>query len=283
MMIITGATGKIGSQISKLLNSQNINFTAISRTKEKLIDLNLSNMEIIEGDIDSADIWMNEPTINADDILFLVRVNDSFKILEDAKKKGINKIIFLSSASINHKDSEHSENAQDHKLFEDKIKEMGFNYVFIRPEAFMSNALYWSGLFKYSKDELNWPRLSAKYASVHENDVAEVVVEVSKSFDKFQGKVLTLTGSNVITQKYMLSEIIKQTKSQLILKEQSLADFEIYMSQFMDQKYISLREADWEYSFNNKLEITDTISTILDREPLTYREWVSDNKDQFQL
>ncbi|MFT8749152.1 SDR family oxidoreductase [Liquorilactobacillus nagelii] len=282
-MIITGATGKIGSQISKLLNSQNINFTAISRTKEKLIDLNLSNMEIIEGDIDSADIWMNEPTINADDILFLVRVNDSFKILEDAKKKGINKIIFLSSASINHKDSEHSENAQDHKLFEDKIKEMGFNYVFIRPEAFMSNALYWSGLFKYSKDELNWPRLSAKYASVHENDVAEVVVEVSKSFDKFQGKVLTLTGSNVITQKYMLSEIIKQTKSQLILKEQSLADFEIYMSQFMDQKYISLREADWEYSFNNKLEITDTISTILDREPLTYREWVSDNKDQFQL
>lgn len=283
MMIITGATGKIGSQISKLLNSQNINFTAISRTKEKLIDLNLSNMEIIEGDIDSADIWMNEPTINADDILFLVRVNDSFKILEDAKKKGINKIIFLSSASINHKDSEHSENAQDHKLFEDKIKEMGFNYVFIRPEAFMSNALYWSGLFKYSKDELNWPRLSAKYASVHENDVAEVVVEVSKSFDKFQGKVLTLTGANVITQKYMLSEIIKQTKSQLILKEQSLADFEIYMSQFMDQKYISLREADWEYSFNNKLEITDTISTILDREPLTYREWVSDNKDQFQL
>lgn len=283
MMIITGATGKIGSQISKLLNSQNINFTAISRTKEKLIDLNLSNMEIIEGDIDSADIWMNEPTINADDILFLVRVNDSFKILEDAKKKGINKIIFLSSASINHKDSEHSENAQDHKLFEDKIKEMGFNYVFIRPEAFMSNALYWSGLFKYSKDELNWPRLSAKYASVHENDVAEVVVEVSKSFDKFQGKVLTLTGSNVITQKYMLSEIIKQTKSQLILKEQSIADFEIYMSQFMDQKYISLREADWEYSFNNKLEITDTISTILDREPLTYREWVSDNKDQFQL
>ena len=282
-MIITGATGKIGSQISKLLNSQNINFTAISRTKEKLIDLNLSNMEIIEGDIDSADIWMNEPTINADDILFLVRVNDSFKILEDAKKKGINKIIFLSSASINHKDSEHSENAQDHKLFEDKIKEMGFNYVFIRPEAFMSNALYWSGLFKYSKDELNWPRLSAKYASVHENDVAEVVVEVSKSFDKFQGKVLTLTGANVITQKYMLSEIIKQTKSQLILKEQSLADFEIYMSQFMDQKYISLREADWEYSFNNKLEITDTISTILDREPLTYREWVSDNKDQFQL
>ncbi|MCT1172377.1 SDR family oxidoreductase [Lactococcus lactis] len=283
MMIITGATGKIGSQISKLLNSQNINFTAISRTKEKLIDLNLSNMEIIEGDIDSADIWMNEPTINADDILFLVRVNDSFKILEDAKKKGINKIIFLSSASINHKDSEHSENAQDHKLFEDKIKEMGFNYVFIRPEAFMSNALYWSGLFKYSKDELNWPRLSAKYASVHENDVAEVVVEVSKSFDKFQGKVLTLTGANVITQKYMLSEIIKQTKSQLILKEQSLADFEIYMSKFMDQKYISLREADWEYSFNNKLEITDTISTILDREPLTYREWVSDNKDQFQL
>lgn len=283
MMIITGATGKIGSQISKLLNSQNINFTAISRTKEKLIDLNLSNMEIIEGDIDSADIWMNEPTINADDILFLVRVNDSFKILEDAKKKGINKIIFLSSASINHKDSEHSENAQDHKLFEDKIKEMGFNYVFIRPESFMSNALYWSGLFKYSKDELNWPRLSAKYASVHENDVAEVVVEVSKSFDKFQGKVLTLTGANVITQKYMLSEIIKQTKSHLILKEQSLADFEIYMSQFMDQKYISLREADWEYSFNNKLEITDTISTILDREPLTYREWVSDNKDQFQL
>ena len=103
-----------------------------------------------------------------------------------------------------------------------------------------------------------------------------------KSFSTFEGKILTLTGANVITQKYMLDEIIRQTASKLQLHEQSLAEFETYMSRYMDKKYILLREEDWQYSLNNKLELTDTISNVLGREPLTYREWVAENLTIFE-
>ena len=50
----------------------------------------------------------------------------------------------------------------------------------------------------------------------------------------------------------------------------------------MDKKYILLREEDWQYSLNNKLELTDTISNVLGREPLTYREWVAENLTIFE-
>lgn len=80
----------------------------------------------------------------------------------------------------------------------------------------------------------------------------------------------------------MLEEIIRQTASNIQLHEQSLSEFETYMSKYMEQKYVSLREEDWQYSLHNKLELTNTISNILDREPLTYREWVSENLTTFQ-
>lgn len=281
-MIITGATGKIGAEVSRILDSENLTFTALSRRKEKLVALNLPHMKIIEGTMEDSNNWMEQLNNGAQELLFLVRVNDSLEILKSAKKHGINKIVFLSSASINHKNSSDSQNAIDHKIIEDKIKEMGFEYVFIRPEAFMGNAHYWSSLFKYSKNEIKWPELKAKYASVHERDVAEVIVKVLKSFSTFEGKILTLTGANVITQKYMLDEIIRQTASKLQLHEQSLAEFETYMSRYMDKKYILLREEDWQYSLNNKLELTDTISNVLGREPLTYREWVAENLTIFE-
>lgn len=281
-MIITGATGKIGAKVSKILDSENLTFTALSRSKEKLIALNLPHMKIIEGTIEDSENWMRQLKNVDQELLFLVRVNDSLEVLKSAKKHGIKKIVFLSSASINHNNSVDSQNAIDHKIIEDNIKEMGFEYVFIRPEAFMGNALYWSNLFKYSKNEIKWPQLKVKYASVHESDVAEVIVEVMKSFSTFEGQILTLTGANIITQKYMLEEIIRQTASNIQLHEQSLSEFETYMSKYMEQKYVSLREEDWQYSLHNKLELTNTISNILDREPLTYREWVSENLTTFE-
>ena len=141
-MIITGATGKIGAKVSKILDSENLTFTALSRSKEKLIALNLPHMKIIEGTIEDSENWMRQLKNVDQELLFLVRVNDSLEVLKSAKKHGIKKIVFLSSASINHNNSVDSQNAIDHKIIEDNIKEMGFEYVFIRPEAFMGNALY---------------------------------------------------------------------------------------------------------------------------------------------
>ena len=85
-MIITGATGKIGAKVSKILDSENLTFTALSRSKEKLIALNLPHMKIIEGTIEDSENWMRQLKNVDQELLFLVRVNDSLEVLKELKK-----------------------------------------------------------------------------------------------------------------------------------------------------------------------------------------------------
>lgn len=280
MLFITGATGAVGSNVIRFLEEKNVSFKALTRRTEKLSKKQFSNMQIITGNLSELYNWETE--LKGTDILFLELLSDPKPILEAAKKYGIKKIVFLSSASINHADVETNNNAQNHLAVENLVKAMNFDYVFIRPESFMRNAVYWSNLFKYANDVIKWPALKATYANIHEKDIAEVVTDVLVNFSKYTGEILTLTGSNILSQEEMLSEIIRQSNPKLRLQEQSINEFENYMEKFMAREYIDLRINDWNYSMNNDLTLTDTVLKVTGKEPLTFREWVSDNLDLFK-
>ncbi|KWX76533.1 NmrA family NAD(P)-binding protein [Paenibacillus jilunlii] len=281
MLFITGATGTVGHQVVKFLNEKDVEFKALTRTPEKLLKDKTDKMSIVAGDIKDCSAWSN--SLGDVDTLFLILLDDAREILQAAKTNGVQNIVFLSSASINRSDSDHNDNAKKHKEVEDQIKAFGFNYAFIRAEAFMHNAIYWRDLFRYNKGTIKLPALDAKLASVHETDIAEVISIVLTGFNKFSGQVLTLTGANILSQLNILSEISKQLGQQIGFEEQTIDEFHSYMKNYIAEEYINLRIQDWEYTLKHGLSLTNTVLTILGREPLTYREWVSEHLSAFKF
>ncbi|WP_405106898.1 NmrA family NAD(P)-binding protein [Paenibacillus sp. FSL K6-1217] len=280
MLFITGATGTVGSRVIQTLKLKDVTFKALTRTPEKLLADRTDQMIVVTGDIKDCSGWSD--SLRGVETLFLILLDDAEEILQAARDQGIRNIVFLSSASINRSDAGYNENAMKHKKVEEQIQAYGFQYVFIRAEAFMHNTVYWRDLFRYNKGTIRLPALEAKLASVHEADIAEVISVVVTDFDRFSGKVLTLTGANILSQRNILSEISKQLGQSIQLEEQTIDDFRSYMGNYIAEEYITLRVQDWEYSLKHKLAVTDTVLMILGREPYTFREWIAEHIRDFQ-
>ncbi|MFF2157188.1 NmrA family NAD(P)-binding protein [Paenibacillus chitinolyticus] len=280
MLFITGATGTVGNRVVHCLKHKDVTFKALTRTPEKLLTEGADHMTIVTGDIKDCSAWSD--SLRGVETLFLILLDDAEEILQAARAKGVRNIVFLSSASINRLDAGYNENAIKHKKVEDQIQAYGFQYVFIRAEAFMHNTIYWRDLFRYNKGTIRLPALEAKLASVHEADIAEVISVVVTDFDRFSGQVLTLTGANILSQRNILTEISKQLGQSLELEEQTIEDFRSYMKNYIAEEYITLRVQDWEYSLKHELGVTGTVLAILGREPYTFREWISEHIRDFQ-
>ncbi|MGE6228195.1 NmrA family NAD(P)-binding protein [Paenibacillus chitinolyticus] len=280
MLFITGATGTVGNRVVHYLKHKDVTFKALTRTPEKLLTEGADHMTIVTGDIKDCSVWSD--SLRGVETLFLILLDDAEEILQAARAKGVRNIVFLSSASINRLDAGYNENAIKHKKVEDQIQSYGFQYVFIRAEAFMHNTIYWRDLFRYNKGTIRLPALEAKLASVHEADIAEVISVVVTDFDRFSGQVLTLTGANILSQRNILTEISKQLEQSLELEEQTIEDFRSYMKNYIAEEYITLRVQDWEYSLKHELGMTGTVLAILGREPYTFREWISEHIRDFQ-
>ncbi|OKP81472.1 hypothetical protein A3844_26330 [Paenibacillus helianthi] len=280
MLFITGATGTVGNRVVNYLKLKDVKFKALTRTPERLLTDRTDHMIVVTGDIKDCSAWSD--SLRGVETLFLILLDDAEEILQAARAKGVRNIVFLSSASINRSDAGYNENALKHKKVEDQIKAYGFQYVFIRAEAFMHNTIYWRDLFRYNKGKIRLPALEAKLASVHETDIAEVISVVLTDFGKFSGQVLTLTGANILSQRNILTEISKQLGQSLELEEQTIGDFRSYMKNYIAEEYINLRVQDWEYTVKHQLGVTGTVLTILGREPYTFREWIAEHLRDFQ-
>ncbi|MGN7762280.1 NmrA family NAD(P)-binding protein [Paenibacillus sp. 22594] len=280
MLFITGATGTVGNRVVNYLKLKDVKFKALTRTPERLLTDRTDHMIVVTGDIKDCSAWSD--SLRGVETLFLILLDDAEEILQAARAKGVRNIVFLSSASINRSDAGYNENALKHKKVEDQIQAYGFQYVFIRAEAFMHNTIYWRDLFRYNKGKIRLPALEAKLASVHETDIAEVISVVLTDFGKFSGQVLTLTGANILSQRNILTEISKQLGQSLELEEQTIGDFRSYMKNYIAEEYINLRVQDWEYTVKHQLGVTGTVLTILGREPYTFREWIAEHLRDFQ-
>lgn len=280
MLFVTGATGSVGKRIVTNLLGRNAEFKALTRSPEKWAGLAAGGMQIVEGDLEQPERWADQ--LRGMDTLFLILLNDAEEVLRAAAEHGVKRIVFLSSGSVNRDSQDRNRNAEKHFAVEQRIREYGFDYVFLRPEAFMHNAVYWKDLFRYNKGTLDWPALNATLASVHEQDIADVAALVLTDFDRFAGQILTLTGANVLTQRGMLEEIVRQSKRRIDLREQSVEEFAAYMRNFMAEEYIELRIDDWRYSLTHRIEVHSTVYELLGREPLTFREWVAEHLELFE-
>ncbi|WP_026777579.1 NmrA family NAD(P)-binding protein [Polaribacter sp. Hel_I_88] len=197
-ILITGATGNIGTEVVNFLNTL---------TNKAEIIVAVRNIASAKNN------FRNQPnlgyrTFNFKDpqtytsafkdieILFLLRppqiaeVNRYFKpLLESAKKNGIEKIVFLSVQGAE------KSNIIPHNKIERLIKLIGFQYIFVRPSYFMQN-LTTTLLAEILEDKtITLPAKQAKFNWIDVKNIAEVIAILLQSFHKYENNIFEITGS----------------------------------------------------------------------------------------
>ena len=242
--LITGASGNIGSAIVSLLENENIDFTAA--TKSPLTKK--TSYPIIT--IDYADNRSLFKAFEGVDVLFLLvpmteaMVEFAQNVVYAAKSAGVRHIIRSSGAGANSKSSFMMPRIQGQ--IDDIIRQCGLKYTITLPKSFMQNFINYYA-FNIKQGTVYTPTGNGKTAWVDVRDIAAVNVEILKRPDDFINKELVITGAknfslpmglkviSAVTQKDIHYVEITDQAANEALRELGISNFNIEMLSSMNQ------------------------------------------------
>ena len=193
MILVTGASGTVGSEVVKALGGTGAKVRAGYRTRPQNIP---SGVESVGLDFDDGDTvaaaLMGVETV----FLLSTMVAHERSVVDEAKRAGVKRIVKL---SVNGASDEAFTLARWHRGVEKHIEGSGLAWTFLRPSGFMQN------FFNYMGDTIR--KQSAFYtatghtgsgAHIDARDIGAVAARVLTG-QGHDGKAYELTGSQVIT------------------------------------------------------------------------------------
>ena len=210
MILITGATGNIGTELVRRLVSKRTPIRIITRDQKKIAHLGPEVGRVI-GD-------RHEPSVVQRALQEVEKVfvlSGPFDIdheadrllMNKAKNASVRQIVLISSSTVHL--AEKNSIGVFHREKEMLVERSGVPWTFLRPGAFMSNALQWVDTIKSQGKVFN-PTGAGKFAPISPYDIAAVAALALNS-SRHEGKAYDLTGSQLLSthdQVHTLSQLI---------------------------------------------------------------------------
>jgi uncharacterized protein YbjT (DUF2867 family) len=277
MILVTGAAGTVGNQVARILASTGETVHALMRNPERASFP--SGVSVVRGDFtdpstleaaarDADAIFLMLPTMEAD--------------LERAVAQAaphVDRIVFLSSALVSIDDTRASFIAQKHASVEDAVKATGVDWTILRPGYFAANALRWWLPQLRASDVLRWPYPGARFAPIHERDMAEIAALGLRGSDH-AGKTYDLTGPEAITAAEQLFAIARSTRRDLRWEE-THGDAARAALSFLPPPLLEGILASWERATYEPPFVTDTVARVLGKPARSFVQWAADHADAF--
>ncbi len=199
MILVTGATGKVGEELVKKLREAKIPFRAGVRSPERV-----SGLDTVLFDYDRPETFA--PALRGVGKLFLLTSGGTERespVVDAAKKTGVKHIVKLSVWGA---ESEAFTFARAHRPIEKKIEVSGIPYTFLRPNGFMQNFVTMAATIK-GQGVFYLPARECRYSVVDVRDVASVAAEVLTEDGTHAGKTYKLSGPESFSNAEMAEKL----------------------------------------------------------------------------
>lgn len=182
MILVTGATGQIGSLVLQQLLESDVPVRAFVRDEKRVEQLDHPSLEVAVGTFEDKDSL--EKAVKGMDSIFLVardnpdQVQQHENVIRAAEQNGVRNIVKLSAFTAS-KDSPISL-MRWHAETEEMLKNSTLDWTFIRPQLYMQNLLR-SGESVAKEGVLTAPMDNDAFALIDVRDIAEAAAEILKS------------------------------------------------------------------------------------------------------
>jgi NAD(P)H dehydrogenase (quinone) len=277
--ILTGTTGKLGSEVLKhllqLVPASDIIVSAYNPDGHQ--DLKDKGVEVRAGDFNDPESLV--PTFKGGEALLLMslpsrddeyRIQTQTQVIDVAKKAGVKHIYYTSLAFGEGSDARVM---KAHYATEKYLEDADISYTIIRQGPYMSSYPLYLGLYETTSDTVAVPG-DGKVAFATREDLGEATAKIIAS-GEYNGETVTLTGSKA----YSLQEVT-QLLSQVLKKD--IAFHKVSEEEFLERNADKGDVAEWWLSTYPTLEngglatVDPTLERLLGRKPRQLEELLRD-------
>ena len=199
MILVTGATGTVGSEVVKRLSAHGIKARAVTRDLRKAEANSLPHIEFVQGDFDDAESI--RPACSGVDRVFLLTNSteraeqQQIAFVRVAQQSGVRHIVKLSQL---HADPSSPQRfLRYHGVVEAAIQAVGLTFTFLRPNLYMQGLLNFQQSIQ-QKSAFFAPAADACISAVDVRDLADVAV-AALTKTEHDNKIYSLTGPDALT------------------------------------------------------------------------------------
>ena len=279
MILVTGASGKVGGQALRRLAEKGLDVRAFVRDPAKIEALGLA-VEAVQGDLDRPDTI--PPAMAGVDKVFVVAggwdiPGEDANVIAAAEQAGVKHVVLLSSLGV----EAGVASGPFHAPGEESLRATGMDWTILRPGFYMANALMWRDTV-VGQGVVYEPTGTGRHALLHPADVGDVAAEVLAGHGH-AGMTYELTGPEALSSAdcaAALSEVLGREIGHVDVPEEAFrgglaqAGVPAPVADNLARYYVMVKAGEFDM-------VTPTVAELLGRPARTFRDWAAENAGAF--
>ncbi|TCJ33372.1 MULTISPECIES: NAD(P)H-binding protein [unclassified Parafrankia] len=282
VILVTGATGTIGSKVLDILAARGLQVRAVSRDPRNVPVR--PGVETVRADFDEPASL--RPAMAAVRTMFLITApvvptaRHDLALLDEARRAGVRRVVKLSAIGTGEKIGPDTVGAW-HVTAEQAVRDSGLGWTVLRPSSFASNTLQWVDAIDKGQPvpDLTGP---GRQGVINPYDVAAAAVEVLLS-SAHVGKIYTLTGPELLTvaeQAASLSRVTGRRIGTVPMSLEQAADQMLAAGMDRSAVEVIIIGSAWVRAGRNAI-LTNDLATVLGRPPTSFQAWAYQHRHAF--
>ncbi|MGW7202725.1 SDR family oxidoreductase [Streptomyces sp. NPDC054837] len=277
MILVTGATGNIGSALLRELGGGGAG-PLRGFTRDAARAAFPEGVEAVEGDF--ADPESLKSALDGVRSLFLVsRLGSDADILDAARLADVEHVVLVSSITV--QTHPHLGQAGENLAVEWLLQDSGMAWTILRPTQFASNASMWATSIRAGAG-VRAPYADTGLPTIHPADIASVA-RVALTEPGHQGRTYALTGPEPVTARQQVEAIAAALGRDVPFKEISRQEAHAQMTAvFGAEAAEAVLDVTGGDVNDELLMVRDTVAQVTGFPARPFQQWAAENVDIFR-